>query len=93
MIDLYLKAPTEVELLDVLYKAEIIVTDGASNMAPAEGVSMDVIGSFSKIIEDTEVHYPDFHVNLRVTNIEEDKLALLEPYIITLPETPYRTWG
>lgn len=88
MIDLYLKAPTEEQMLTTLEELNI----GVHN------TSIDFIGSFSKILGEEEdgtpiiKEYPDFHCNLR-GHFTEEQLEALAPFIIQPPEAPFRVWG
>lgn len=106
MTDLYLKAPTEVEMNATLLEAGILVEqqigvteEGESifQTVLAPGVSLDVIGPFSKVIGYIDMgpiikEYPDWHVNIRA-NLTEEQLELLQPLCIIPPDVPYRTWA
>jgi len=51
-------------------------------------VSVDIIGSFIR----DEKEYPDWHVNLRFSEISEDTIKALQPYVVK-PAVPYRVWA
>lgn len=91
MIDLYLKAPTEEVLNDALIRCALI------NDGPSEGVLLDVIGPITRLDYSVEPPvekvYPDWHVNVRCPELTEEHAAILEPFMITPPEVPYRVWA
>ena len=66
-------------------------------LVPTQGISVDQIGPFSKVIGYDEAgepiveDYPDWHTNLR-GSFDEDQLALLTPLSVE-PPIPYRTWA
>lgn len=57
----------------------------ATVLAPAFGVSLDVIGP----IPERE----GYHVNVRTPSLTEAQFAQLQPVIIVPPEQPYRVWA
>jgi hypothetical protein len=93
MIDLYLMADTDVEMLAALVAAGVIDEDGF----PVDGVSVDHIGPFSRVTgydkadEPIVADYPDWHTNLR-GDFTDEQLAALEP-ISVQPSMPYRVWA
>jgi len=93
MIDLYLMATTEADMTDALTDVGIINNEGF----PIVGVSLDHIGSFSRVTgydEDNEaiiVDYPGWHTNLR-GNFTDEQLAALKPLSVQ-PTVPYRVWA
>jgi len=99
MIDLYLMAATEAEMLAALTAAGVINDEGF----PAAGVSLDHIGPFSRVTGFKKAKrkaddpipimadYPGWHTNLRLTE-DIDTSALLA-YIIDTPTAPYRVWA
>jgi hypothetical protein len=93
MIDIYLMAVTEAEMLAALVAAGVTDEDGF----PVAGVSLDHIGPFSRVTgydeadEPIIVEYPGWHTNLRLTE-DIDTSALLA-YIIDTPATPHRVWA
>lgn len=102
MSDLYLKAPTEHEMDDVLLAAGLVVEsedeDGLVTLVPTDGVLLDVIGPIVKwdysVEPPVEIDYPEWHVNLRVLfDLSEEQTALIEPVLIVPPEVPYRIWA
>jgi hypothetical protein len=93
MIDLYLMAATDDEMLVALIAAGITDEEGF----PVAGVSLDHIGSFSRVTgydvdgEPIMVLFPDWHTNLR-GDFTDEQLAALEP-ISVHPATPHRVWA
>jgi hypothetical protein len=93
MIDLYLMAATEAEMLAALVAAGVTDDEGH----PVAGVSLDHIGPFSRVTgydkadEPIVVEYPEWHTNLRGT-FDDEQLAALEPLSVQ-PETPHRVWA
>jgi hypothetical protein len=79
MIDLYLSAPTEAEMLAALTAAGVINDEGH----PVAGVTLDLVGEIEGAT--------GYHANLRLTE-DIDTSALLG-YIIDTPTTPYRVWA
>jgi hypothetical protein len=77
MIDLYLSAPTEAEMLAAL--TGLLNDEGH----PVAGVTLDHVGEIEGAT--------GWHTNLRLTE-DIDTSALLE-YIIDTPTTPYRVWA
>jgi hypothetical protein len=77
MIDLYLSAPTEAEMLAAL--AGLLSDEGH----PVAGVTLDLVGEIEGAT--------GYHANLRLTE-DIDTSALLG-YIIDTPATPYRVWA
>lgn len=57
----------------------------ATVLAPAFGVSLDVIGT----IPERE----GYHVNVRTPSLTEAQEEALEGLVIVPPETPYRVWA
>jgi len=93
MIDLYLRADTEAEMLLALTAASVINDKGL----PVRGVSVDHIGPFMSLNgydadgEPIMVLFPDWHTNLRL--MEDIDTSALLAYIIDTPATPYRVWA
>jgi len=93
MTDLYLMTNTEAEMITALTSVGIIDDEGF----PITGVSLDHIGTFSRVTgydEDNEaiiVDYPDWHTNLR-GNFTDEQLAALE-LLSVQPVVPYRVWA
>lgn len=81
-MDLYLKAPTEEDMITALTNSGVIDLEGM----PTQDFSVDQIGPFVR----DEIEYPDWHTNLR-GNFTEEQLELLTPLLIE-PTVPYRTW-
>jgi hypothetical protein len=79
MIDLYLRANTEAEMLLALTAASIINNKGL----PVRGVSVDHIGEIEGAT--------GYHTNLRL--MEDIDTSALLGYIINTPATPYRVWA
>ena len=77
MIDLYLSAPTEAEMLAAL--TGLLNDEGH----PVAGVTLDLVGEIEGAT--------GYHANLRLTE-DIDTSALLG-YIIDTPTTPYRVWA
>ncbi len=94
MTDLYLRAVDEKSMDEALTKAGITI-DGE----PVPGVSLDRIGSFSKITGYDEKgnpivkDYPEYHCNVRINFLSEEAMKLLEPLAIVPPEVPYRKFA
>lgn len=93
MVDLYLKAQSKEQMIDALVLAGIVTVSDNNEILARDGASIDIIGPFSKIVDDVRIDYPDFHVNLRLSYIEEEDLEILTQYSIVPPETPHRIWG
>ena len=99
MIDLYLMTATEDDMAEALLAAGLI--NGEGN--PVEGVSVDNIGSFSRVTGYSKakdksgesipivVDYPGWHTNLR-GDFTNKQLAALAP-ISVQPATPHRVWA
>jgi uncharacterized protein GlcG (DUF336 family) len=93
MIDLYLMAATEAEMLAALVAAGVTDEDGF----PVAGVSLDHIGPFSRVTGYDKankailVDYPGWHTNLRL--VEDIDTSALLAYIIDTPTTPHRVWA
>jgi hypothetical protein len=79
MIDLYLRANTEAEMLLALTAASVINDKGL----PVRGVSVDHIGEIEGAT--------GYHTNLRL--MEDIDTSALLGYIINTPATPYRVWA
>jgi hypothetical protein len=79
MIDLYLRANTEAEMLLALTAASVINDKGF----PVRGVSVDHIGEIEGAT--------GYHTNLRL--MEDIDTSALLGYIINTPATPYRVWA
>jgi hypothetical protein len=75
------------------------VIEDATVLVPAPGVCLDVIGPITRMTgvdEDGEpvtTTYPEHHVNVLCNALSEEALALIEPFVIVPPETPYRVWA
>lgn len=77
MIDYYLKADTEEELMTALEKAAV------------EG-SVDIIGA---VYDGLGFALDGFHANLRAVNeLTEEQNKVLSSLILDVPLTPYRVW-
>jgi hypothetical protein len=93
MIDLYLKADTEAEMIAALLAAGVINDEGF----PVSGMSVDHIGPFMRVTghdadgEPIMVLFPDWHTNLRL--MEDIDTSALLAYIIDTPTTPHRVWA
>jgi hypothetical protein len=93
MIDLYLMTDTDAEMLVALIAAGVTDEEGF----PVAGVSLDHIGSFSRVTgydkadEPIIVDYPGYHTNLR-GDFTDEQLAVLEP-ISVQPAVPHRVWA
>jgi hypothetical protein len=93
MIDLYLMATTDDEMLVALIAAGVTDEEGF----PVAGVSLDHIGSFSRVTgydkadEPIIVDYPGWHTNLR-GDFTDKQLAALAP-ISVQPAAPHRVWA
>jgi len=93
MIDLYLMAATEAEMLAALTAAGVINDEGF----PVAGVSLDHIGPFSRVTgydkadEPIVKDYPGWHTNLR-GDFTDEQLATLEPLSVQ-PSVPHRVWA
>jgi hypothetical protein len=77
MIDLYLSAPTEAEMLAAL--TGLINDEGH----PVAGVTLDLVGEIEGAT--------GYHANLRL--MEDIDTSALLGYIIDTPTTPYRVWA
>ena len=94
MIDFYLKAENETVMNKVLLDAGLVVPNYEDELVPAQGVSIDVIGPFSRFDENgVETKYPEWHVNLRslIELTEEQEQALTS--ISVTPSKPIRVWA
>ena len=99
MIDLYLMTATDAEMLAALIAAGVTDEEGF----PVAGVSLDHIGSFSRVTGyskakdksgepiPTVVEYPGWHTNLR-GDFTDEQLAALAP-ISVQPAIPHRVWA
>jgi hypothetical protein len=93
MIDLYLMTATDEEMLVALIAAGVTDEEGF----PVAGVSLDHIGSFSRVTgydkadELIIVDYPGWHTNLR-GDFTDKQLAALAP-ISVQPAAPHRVWA
>ena len=93
MIDLYLMAATEAEMLAALIAAGVTNDEGF----PIADILLDHIGPFSRAIdydnagEPILADYPDWHTNLH-GNFTDEQLAMLEPLSVQ-PAVPYRVWA
>jgi hypothetical protein len=96
-MDLYLKAPTEYDVYEALDQADIAYKDGAGTLFVAEGFLIDDIGPITKwdtsVEPPVELHYPEWHVNVRCGELTEEQTALLVDCTITPPDVPYRVWA
>jgi hypothetical protein len=95
MIDKYLVTLTEAEMNAALINAGIAYEDDGV-LYPAGDVSLDVIGPFSKwdysVEPPVEVNYPEWHVNIRASSLDDDQLAILDPISVE-PPVPYRVFA
>lgn len=93
MIDLYLIASTEADMVAALLTAYVASEDGF----PVSGISLDHIGPFSrltgydKVGDPIMIDHPGWHTNLR-GNFTDEQLAVLTPLSVE-PATPYRVWA
>jgi hypothetical protein len=93
MIDLYLSAPTEADMIAALTAAGVIDDEGF----PVAGVSLDHIGPFSRVTgydeagEPIVLEYPEWHTNLR-GSFTDEQIAALEPLSVE-PTVPHRVWA
>jgi len=99
MIDLYLMTDTDAEMLVALIAAGDTDEEGF----PVAGVSLDHIGSFSRVTGYSKakdksgepiaivVDYPGWHTNLR-GDFTDEQLAALAP-ISVQPASPHRVWA
>lgn len=96
MTDLYLKADTEAEMNAALIDAGMAYEDEGV-LYPANDVSLDVIGPITKwdnsVDPPVEIIYPEWHVNVRIYDLDEEKEAIIAPFLIVPPEVPYRVWA
>ena len=75
------------------------VIEDATVLVPAPGVDLEVIGPITRMTgvdEDGEpvtTTYPEHHVNVLCNALSEDQDALLKPFVIVPPETPFRVWA
>lgn len=107
MIDLYLKAANEAAMNAALDEAGLIIEQQVSEtkdgepvfrMVHAPGVSLDVIGSITRVIGYDEAgepifkEYPEWHVNVRA-ELSKEQLEMLNNVIIAPPEVPFRVWA
>lgn len=71
----------------------------ATVLHPAFGVSLDIIGPFTRVTGYDEngdpitVEYPEWHVNVRTPSLTEAQEAEIDALKIVPPETPYRVWA
>lgn len=93
MTDLYLMTATDAEMLVALIAAGVTDEEGF----PVAGVSLDHIGSFSRVTgydkadKPIVVNYPGWHTNLR-GEFTDKQLAALAP-ISVQPAAPHRVWA
>ena len=99
MIDIYLMTATDEEMLVALIAAGVTDEEGF----PVAGVSLDHIGSFSRVTGyskakdksgesiPTVVDYLGWHTNLR-GDFTDKQLAALAP-ISVQPSAPHRVWA
>jgi len=99
MIDLYLMTATDAEMLAALIAAGVTDEEGF----PVAGVSIDHIGSFSRVTGYNKpkrkadepvpivVEYPGWHTNLR-GDFTDEQIAALAP-ISVQPAVPHRVWA
>lgn len=98
MSDLYLKSATEAEMTTALIEAGLAY-DNEGTLAPAEGVSLDVIGQITQVTGYDEAGepiiqtLPDWHVNVRCGDLTEEQAAIIAPFELVPPNTPYRVWA
>lgn len=99
MPDLYLKAETETVMDAALIEAGL-VADIEGEIVPLYGTSIDRIGAFDRMVgTDPETgdpimqHYPEYHCNVRCAHLSDEAAAVLAPFTIAPPETPFRVWA
>ena len=96
MADYYLRAADEAAMNAVLIDAGLAYEDDGA-LFPANGVCLDVIGPIVKwdysVEPPVEIDYPEWHVNVRSYDLNEEQLAALEPIMIIPPEQPFRVWA
>jgi methionine salvage enolase-phosphatase E1 len=62
-------------------------------LVPADGILLDVIGTFSRIENNKEVQYPEWHANLRsLIELTEEQEEALTNMSVT-PSVPMRVWA
>lgn len=97
-MDLYLKAADEAAMNTALVAAGLAYVEDEA-LHPAPYVSFDVIGPITRVTGYDEngdpitVEYPEWHVNVLCNALSEEALALIEPFVIVPPETPFRVWA
>lgn len=101
MKDLYLKFTNADEMKINLIKFGFSLDEETGSLY-CENVSIDFIGIISQPvkplteyqnIEDIEYVVQDgYHVNLRIMNIDDFDLSILDNFIVN-PETPVRIWA
>lgn len=95
-MDIYLRAVDKVAMHTMLTAAGLIV-EQLGKFIPAPGVSLDIIGSITKVdntrFPPTATVRPGWHVNVRCEEISEEQLAGLAEAMIVPPEQPFRTWA
>jgi len=98
MIDFYMKAATEADMNAALIAAGLAYEEEGVFM-PAPFVSLDVIGPITRVIasdadgEPIVQVLPDWHVNVRCSDLTEEQNDELAFAIITPPEQPFRVWA
>jgi hypothetical protein len=91
-MDFYLKAADEAEMNAALIDAGLAYEED-DTLHPAFGVSLDVIGTITRIVDEEPVTLPGYHVNVRTPSLTEAQLAQLQAVIIVPPNQPYRVWA
>ena len=65
----------------------------ATVLAPAFGVSLDIIGEITRFVDEQPVTLEGYHVNVRTPSLTEAQEEALEGLVIVPPEAPYRVWA
>lgn len=93
MTDFYLKTENEIVMNQVLLDLGLVALTEEEGFVPVQGVYLDVIGSFYRTKNDVEVHYPEWHVNLRsLIELTEEQEQVLTGISVT-PSEPIRVWA
>ena len=97
MLDLYLRAPSQLDLDPVLFTAGLIDENGNPT---SERVCIDRIGTISRVTGYDAQDEPivetisGYHLNCRVMfDLTPEQLADLDGVTIVPPGLPYRVWA
>lgn len=91
-MDHYIFAATEATLRLVLIELGLATLTEDGHLAPAEGVALDVLGTWYEDTTDPEATpkaLPGFHANLRT----EQPIEWPPSITVHQPETPWRVWA